>query len=82
MASPAGNLDQKIIDYVAEDFLKHSGIDLRKNDLALKRLTEAAQKAENDLFTKNAAEVNLPFIAANAKGPLHIKMRITQDALG
>lgn len=77
-----GSLGQKIIDYVADDFLKHNGVDLRKNDLALKRLTEAAQKAENDLFRKNAAEVSLPFIAANAKGPLHVKMRLTQEMLG
>ena len=73
--------DTKIIDYVAEDFLKKNGVDLRQNELALKRLTEAAQKAELDLLTGDKAEISLPFIAANKKGPLHVNMRLTRAQL-
>ncbi|MBO9361495.1 MAG: molecular chaperone DnaK [Thermoflexus sp.] len=70
--------DQAIIDYVAEEFMKEQGIDLRKDRQALQRLKEAAEKAKIELSTLMETEINLPFITATADGPKHLQMRLTR----
>ncbi|MER3400869.1 MAG: molecular chaperone DnaK [Thermoflexus sp.] len=70
--------DQVIIDYVAEEFMKEHGIDLRKDRQALQRLKEAAEKAKIELSTLMETEINLPFITATADGPKHLQMRLTR----
>jgi molecular chaperone DnaK len=70
--------DQKLIDYIAEEFRKQQGIDLRKDAMALQRLKEAAEKAKCELSTMQEAQVNLPFITADANGPKHLQMSVTR----
>ncbi|MDW8064286.1 MAG: molecular chaperone DnaK [Anaerolineae bacterium] len=70
--------DQVIIDYVAEEFMKEHGIDLRKDRQALQRLKEAAEKAKIELSTLMETEINLPFITATAEGPKHLQIRLTR----
>ncbi len=70
--------DQRIIDYVADEFKKDQGIDLRDDRQALQRLKEAAEKAKIELSTVGETEINLPFITADASGPKHLQMRITR----
>ncbi|MCS6963361.1 molecular chaperone DnaK [Thermoflexus sp.] len=70
--------DQVIIDYVAEEFMREHGIDLRKDRQALQRLKEAAEKAKIELSTLMETEINLPFITATADGPKHLQMRLTR----
>jgi len=72
------NLDQILIDYIAEEFLKEQGIDLRKDQMALQRLKEAAEKAKCDLSTSTQTDINLPFITADASGPKHLQMTINR----
>jgi len=72
------NLDQALIDYIAEEFLKEQGIDLRKDQMALQRLKEAAEKAKCDLSTSTQTDINLPFITADASGPKHLQMTINR----
>ncbi len=75
------DFDQRIIDWVADEFLKDQGIDLRKDRQALQRLKEAAEKAKIELSTVMETEINLPFITADASGPKHLNMRLTRAKL-
>jgi molecular chaperone DnaK len=75
------DFDQLIINWVADEFRKESGIDLRKDRMALQRLKEAAEKAKIELSTTMQSEVNLPFITADASGPKHMNMTVTRAKL-
>jgi molecular chaperone DnaK len=72
------DFDKKIVDYMAEEFRKAEGIELRKDKQALQRLTEAAEKAKIELSSVTQAEINLPFITATQDGPKHINMTLTR----
>lgn len=72
------DFDKKIVDFLAEDFKKSEGIDLRKDKQALQRLTEAAEKAKIELSSVTQAEINLPFITATPEGPKHLDMTLTR----
>ena len=72
------NFDQRILDYMADEFKKQEGIDLRKDPMALQRLREAGEKAKMELSTLNQTEINLPFITATADGPKHLNMNLTR----
>ena len=72
------DFDKKIVDYLAEEFRKSEGIDLRKDKQALQRLTEAAEKAKIELSSVTQAEINLPFITATQDGPKHLEMTLTR----
>ncbi|AUT01271.1 molecular chaperone DnaK [Nostoc sp. CENA543] len=72
------DFDKKIVDYLAEQFRKDEGIDLRKDKQALQRLTEAAEKAKIELSSVTQAEINLPFITATQDGPKHLDMTLTR----
>ena len=72
------DFDKKIIDYLADEFKKEQGIDLRNDKLALQRLKEAAEKAKIELSSGQQTEVNLPFITADASGPKHLTMKLTR----
>ena len=71
--------DQRIVDWVADEFRKEQGIDLREDRQALQRLKEAAEKAKIELSTVLETEINLPFITADASGPKHLQMRLTRS---
>jgi len=75
------DFDQRIIDYVADEFMKDYGIDLRKDRMALQRLKEAAEKAKMELSSSMETEINLPFITADASGPKHLNMKLTRAKL-
>src|ERR1700693_4630757 len=75
------DFDKKIIDYLAEEFRKEQGIDLRNDRLALQRLKEAAEKAKMELSSSKETEINLPFITADAAGPKHMVMKLTRAKL-
>ncbi|MFT3684895.1 MAG: molecular chaperone DnaK [Phycisphaerales bacterium] len=70
--------DQTLMDYIAEEFRKKEGIDVRKDPMALQRLKEAAEKAKIELSTMNETSVNLPFITADASGPKHLQVTLTR----
>ncbi len=70
--------DQKLIDFIAEEFRKKEGIDIRKDPMALQRLKEGAEKAKIELSTMNETTVNLPFITANESGPKHLQVSLTR----
>jgi molecular chaperone DnaK len=70
--------DQKVIDFIAEEFRKKEGIDIRKDAMALQRLKEAAEKAKIELSTMQEATVNLPFITADQTGPKHLQVSLTR----
>jgi molecular chaperone DnaK len=72
------DFDKKIVDYLAEEFRKGEGIDLRKDKQALQRLTEAAEKAKIELSSVTQTEINLPFITATQEGPKHLDMTLTR----
>ena len=72
------DFDKRIADYLAEDFKRNEGIDLRKDRQALQRLTEAAEKAKIELSSVTQAEINLPFITATQDGPKHLDMLLTR----
>jgi len=72
------DFDKKVVDYLAAEFQKMEGIDLRKDKQALQRLTEAAEKAKIELSSVTQAEVNLPFITATQDGPKHLEMTLTR----
>ncbi|MBD1908944.1 molecular chaperone DnaK [Funiculus sociatus GB2-A5] len=72
------DFDKKIVDFLAEEFRKAEGIDLRKDRQALQRLTEAAEKAKIELSSVTQAEINLPFITATQDGPKHLDMTLTR----
>jgi len=73
--------DQRITDYVADEFKKDQGIDLRQDRQALQRLKEAAEKAKIELSTVLETEINLPFVTADASGPKHLQMKLTRAKL-
>ncbi|OHA92111.1 MAG: molecular chaperone DnaK [Candidatus Zambryskibacteria bacterium RIFCSPLOWO2_02_FULL_51_21] len=75
------DIDQKILNYIAEEFKKESGIDVRSDALALQRLDEAAEKAKIELSTATDTEVNIPFITSDASGPRHLLMKISRAKL-
>ena len=75
------DFDKNIIDYLADEFRKEQGIDLRKDRLALQRLKEAAEKAKIELSSSMQTEVNLPFITADASGPKHLNIKLTRAKL-
>jgi molecular chaperone DnaK len=75
------DFDARVIDYLAEEFRKEQGIDLRRDKLALQRLKEAAEKAKIELSSSKETEVNLPFITADASGPKHLVMKLTRAKL-
>lgn len=72
------NLDQRIIDWLASEFKKDYGVDLTKDNMALQRLKEGAEKAKMELSSTTETEVNLPFITADASGPKHLNMKLTR----
>ncbi|MBW2130911.1 MAG: molecular chaperone DnaK [Deltaproteobacteria bacterium] len=75
------DFDLRIIDYLADEFRKDQGIDLRKDKMALQRLKEAAEKAKMELSTSMETDINLPFITADASGPKHLNIKITRSKL-
>jgi len=75
------DFDLRIVDYLADEFKKENGIDLRGDKLALQRLKEAAEKAKIELSSATQTEVNLPFITADQSGPKHLTMRLTRSKL-
>jgi molecular chaperone DnaK len=72
------DFDQRVVDYVAEEFKKEQGIDLRQDKMALQRLREAAEKAKIELSSLLTTTINLPFITADASGPKHLEMTLTR----
>lgn len=75
------DFDQKIIDYLADEFKKDQGIDLRNDRMALQRLKEAAEKAKCELSSSMETDINLPFITADQQGPKHLNMKLTRSKL-
>jgi molecular chaperone DnaK len=75
------DFDQRVIDYLADEFKKDQGIDLRKDRMALQRLKEAAEKAKIELSNMMETDINLPFITADATGPKHLNMKLTRAKL-
>ena len=75
------DFDEKIVDWLAEEFLSENSIDLRQDPMALQRLREAAEKAKCELSTALQSEVNLPFITADASGPKHLNLTLTRAKL-
>jgi molecular chaperone DnaK len=75
------DFDQKIIDWIADEFKKDQGIDLRGDKMALQRLKEAGEKAKCELSTSLETDINLPFITADASGPKHLTMKLTRAKL-
>jgi len=75
------DFDMRVVDYLADEFKKESGIDLRSDKLALQRLKEAAEKAKIELSSATQTELNLPFITADASGPKHLTMKLTRAKL-
>lgn len=72
------DFDQNLIDFLADEFNKQEGVDLRKDPMALQRLKEAAEKAKIELSSSNSTDVNLPFITANQDGPKHLNITISR----
>jgi molecular chaperone DnaK len=72
------NIDQRVIDWIVDEFIKDQGIDLSKDKMALQRLKEAAEKAKMELSSTMETEINLPFITADAAGPKHLNMKLTR----
>ena len=75
------DFDLKIIEYLADEFKKDQGIDLRNDKMALQRLKEAAEKAKMELSTTMETDINLPFVTADANGPKHLTMKVTRAKL-
>ena len=75
------NIDQRLIDWIAEEFKKDQGIDLTKDRMALQRLKEAAEKAKIELSTTQETEINLPFVTADASGPKHLVLKLSRSKL-
>jgi len=75
------DFDQRIIEYIADEFKKEQGIDLRNDRMALQRLKEAAEKAKIELSSSLETEINLPFVTADASGPKHLTMKLTRAKL-
>ena len=75
------DFDKRIIDYLSKEFEKESGIDIRRDPLAMQRLKEAAEKAKIELSSRQQTEVNLPYITADASGPKHLNINLTRAKL-
>src|ERR1700709_1243173 len=75
------DFDLRIVDYLADEFKKSNGVDLRNDKLALQRLKEEAEKAKKELSSTPQYEVNLPFISMNASGPLHLNIKVSRAKL-
>ncbi|MEX1034315.1 MAG: molecular chaperone DnaK [Sneathiella sp.] len=73
------DFDLKLVDYLADEFKKEQGIDLRSDKMALQRLKEAAEKAKIELSSSQSTEINLPFITADASGPKHMQLKLTRS---
>jgi len=73
------DFDQRVIDYLADEFKKSEGIDLKKDPMALQRLKEAAEKAKVELSSSNSTDVNLPFITATQDGPKHLNLNLSRS---
>jgi molecular chaperone DnaK len=72
------NVDEVLIDYIADDFRKKNGIDLKEDNMALQRLKEAAERVKIELSSKMESEINIPFITADATGPKHLQLSVTR----
>src|SRR5690606_27638175 len=72
------DFDMRLVEYLASEFQKEQGVDLKKDKLALQRLKEAAEKAKIELSSTTQTEINLPFITADASGPKHMTMKLTR----
>ncbi|MEA2014396.1 MAG: molecular chaperone DnaK, partial [Thermodesulfobacteriota bacterium] len=72
------DFDQKLIDYIADEFKKDQGIDLRSDKMALQRIKEAAEKAKMELSSSMETDINLPFVTADSSGPKHLNMKLTR----
>ncbi len=75
------DFDQRVIDWIVDEFKKDQGIDLRQDRMALQRLKEAAEKAKIELSSTQSTEINLPFITADASGPKHLSLQLTRSKL-
>lgn len=75
------DIDQKIIRWIGDEFKKESGIDVTKDELALQRLKEAAEKSKHELSTVNETEINIPFITSDASGPRHLLLKMSRATL-
>lgn len=75
------DIDQKIIEWIAAEFKKESGIDVKKDTLALQRLKEAAEKAKHELSSTTETEINIPFVTSDASGPKHLLLKMSRSAL-
>lgn len=75
------DFDAKIMDYIADDFMKENGVDLRNDRQALQRLKEAAEKAKIELSSRMETDISLPFITMNASGPVHLQMTLSRSQL-
>jgi len=73
------DIDQKLVDWMADEFKKQEGVDLRKDPMALQRLKEAGEKAKKELSSSTETEINLPFITATESGPKHMNMKLTRS---
>ena len=75
------DIDKKIVDWMADQFMKENGIDLRKDNLSLQRLDEAAEKAKIELSTAMETEINIPFVTSDASGPKHLLIKLSRATL-
>jgi molecular chaperone DnaK len=75
------DFDKRVIDYLAEEFKKESGVDVRRDPLAMQRLKEASEKAKIELSSSQQTEINLPYITADASGPKHLNIKLTRAKL-
>lgn len=75
------DLDQRVMDWIAEEFKKSDGVDVKKDPIALQRVKEAAEKAKIELSTQTETEINLPFITADSSGPKHLVMKLSRAKL-
>src|SRR4029077_1447759 len=75
------DFDNRIINFLADEFLKESGVDVRKDPLAVQRLKEAAEKTKIELSSSQQTDVNLPYITADASGPKHLNIKLTRAKL-
>lgn len=75
------DIDQKVIKWIGDEFKKQTGLDITRDELALQRLKEAAEKAKHELSTMNQTEINIPFITSDSNGPVHLNMSMTRATL-
>jgi molecular chaperone DnaK len=75
------DFDQRVVDWLADDFLREQGIDLRSDKPALQRLKEAAENAKKELSTRQETDINLPYITADENGPKHLQIKLTRSKL-